>query len=378
MSSTSKVVQNLLLQHSKDVETPLDDIILNYVGDLFNSWHLDGYGVMELTTCLKPILLSSGLTEAHFDNFLSSLEIAFQFKDRTGNAPQISAVVPIETPVQMSLAPITAQMIDEPKNVTLDWLASKKVCASQVDRLKLEKAEYKLKMKAISRNKKVMADQASEIAAAVQKQMEFMSTTTSKKTSIEIVDELIVEQGNMVTVSRQHDIIVEGFDISLAGRRILTNASMTLAYGRRYGLIGRNGIGKSTLLRHIAGYQLQIPKSLSIVHVEQEVIGDETLALTSVLQADVKREALLSEEKRLVALLNSDLPGDSVAMASERLQSVYRLLQDMDSDDAESRYVSRLISFFQSSLGHVPSCLVLDSRRLISHVPPKNFLVAGE
>jgi ATP-binding cassette subfamily F protein 3 len=229
-------------------------------------------------------------------------------------------------------------MIDEPKIVSLDWLASKKVNASQVDRSKLEKAEYKLRMKAISRNKKAMADQASEIAAAVQKQLELMSTSATKKTPVEIVDELILEQNSSAAVSRQHDIIVEGFDISLAGRRILTNASMTLAFGRRYGLIGRNGIGKSTLLRHIASYQLSIPKSLSILHVEQEVVGDDTLALTSVLQADVKREALLSEERRLTALLHTDLSPENSKMASERLQTVYRLLQDMDSDDAEARY----------------------------------------
>jgi ATP-binding cassette subfamily F protein 3 len=183
-----------------------------------------------------------------------------------------------------------------------------------------------------------MADQASESAAAVQKQLELMSTSATKKTPVEIVDELILEQNSSAAVSRQHDIIVEGFDISLAGRRILTNASMTLAFGRRYGLIGRNGIGKSTLLRHIASYQLSIPKSLSILHVEQEVVGDDTLALTSVLQADVKREALLSEERRLTALLHTDLSPENSKMASERLQTVYRLLQDMDSDDAEARY----------------------------------------
>ena len=31
-----------------------------------------------------------------------------------------------------------------------------------------------------------------------------------------------------------------------------SGASLTLAAGRRYRLIGRNGVGKSTLLRHIA------------------------------------------------------------------------------------------------------------------------------
>jgi ATP-binding cassette subfamily F protein 3 len=45
-----------------------------------------------------------------------------------------------------------------------------------------------------------------------------------------------------------------------------------LSYGRRYGLVGRNGTGKSTLLRHISGRELWgIPAHLRILHVEQEV-----------------------------------------------------------------------------------------------------------
>ena len=39
-----------------------------------------------------------------------------------------------------------------------------------------------------------------------------------------------------------------------------------------------------------------IPAHLSILHVEQEVVGDDTLALQSVLESDIVRESLLAEE----------------------------------------------------------------------------------
>lgn len=35
-------------------------------------------------------------------------------------------------------------------------------------------------------------------------------------------------------------------------RTLLTGADLTLVYGRRYGMVGRNGIGKSTLLRMVS------------------------------------------------------------------------------------------------------------------------------
>ena len=45
--------------------------------------------------------------------------------------------------------------------------------------------------------------------------------------------------------------------------------------------------------------QLKIPSHISKLHVEQEVTGDETKALQSVLECDEKREGLLKLEREL-------------------------------------------------------------------------------
>ena len=73
------------------------------------------------------------------------------------------------------------------------------------------------------------------------------------------------------TKGKVKDIKIENFDISFSGKRILTNASLTLGYGRRYGLVGRNGVGKSTLLRAMSRREINVPAHISILHVEQEV-----------------------------------------------------------------------------------------------------------
>lgn len=69
--------------------------------------------------------------------------------------------------------------------------------------------------------------------------------------------------------------------------------------------MGRNGLGKTTLLRMIASKQLKIPSHISILHVEQEVVGDDTIALQSVLECDTVREYLLKREKEITSLVNS-------------------------------------------------------------------------
>ncbi len=86
-----------------------------------------------------------------------------------------------------------------------------------------------------------------------------------------------------------------------ASRCLLQGAELSLAFGRRYGLIGRNGLGKTTLLKMLASRNLRVPSHISILHVEQEVAGDETSALQSVLESDTLREELLGEEKSLNA-----------------------------------------------------------------------------
>jgi ATP-binding cassette subfamily F protein 3 len=65
------------------------------------------------------------------------------------------------------------------------------------------------------------------------------------------------------------------------------------------GLVGKNGTGKTSFLRAMAMHAIDgIPENCQILHVEQEVVGDDTTALQCVLNADVERVQLLQEEAR--------------------------------------------------------------------------------
>jgi ABC-type glutathione transport system ATPase component len=78
------------------------------------------------------------------------------------------------------------------------------------------------------------------------------------------------------------------------GPDLLTNANLTLGRGRRYGLMGRNGCGKTTLLTFLATRQIPkaIPKNMNMLLVRQEIIGDDHSAVETVLKSDVKRESV--------------------------------------------------------------------------------------
>lgn len=59
------------------------------------------------------------------------------------------------------------------------------------------------------------------------------------------------------------------------GKLLLESTDLTITAGRRYGLVGPNGKGKSTLLRLLAKRQIPVPDMLDVLLVEQEIVGDE-------------------------------------------------------------------------------------------------------
>uniref|UniRef100_A0AAQ5X321 ATP-binding cassette sub-family F member 1 n=1 Tax=Amphiprion ocellaris TaxID=80972 RepID=A0AAQ5X321_AMPOC len=128
------------------------------------------------------------------------------------------------------------------------------------------------------------------------------------------------------------DIKLERFSISAHGKELFVNADLLIVAGRRYGLVGPNGKGKTTLLKHIANRALSIPPNIDVLLCEQEVVADDTPAVQAVLKADTRRLKLLEEEKQLQARLEKG--EDAVA---ERLEKVYEELRAIGAAAAEAK-----------------------------------------
>ena len=63
---------------------------------------------------------------------------------------------------------------------------------------------------------------------------------------------------------------------------------------------------QTTLLRHLAEGLIPLPKFLNVVHVEQEITGDERSAIATILEADKEREWLLKVENLLCEAEDGD------------------------------------------------------------------------
>jgi ATP-binding cassette subfamily F protein 3 len=121
--------------------------------------------------------------------------------------------------------------------------------------------------------------------------------------------------------------------IRIGGRTLLDRANLTVAGGQRVGLVGRNGVGKSTLLRAIAGEvpldagDIRLPAATRVAQVRQEAPDGEGSLLDIVLQGDPERLSLLTEAE---------------AAPPERLAEIHERLRTIGADSAPARAASIL------------------------------------
>lgn len=144
-------------------------------------------------------------------------------------------------------------------SVDLEAANARKV-ESKVDRKKLEKAERKIAAKQQKKTFKTVEYEASRLL--------------NQPESTQSYEEFYMAVNPLQSAGsggKSKDIKIDNIDVSIGGKRILTDTTFTLAYGHRYGLVGNNGVGKSTLLRALSRREVPIPTHISILHVEQEV-----------------------------------------------------------------------------------------------------------
>jgi ATP-binding cassette subfamily F protein 3 len=115
----------------------------------------------------------------------------------------------------------------------------------------------------------------------------------------------------------------------IAGRPLLEGASMALPGGHKAGLIGRNGTGKTTLLKLIAGDlhadtgEIRLPNGTRVGRIAQEAPDGPQSLLDTVLAADTERQSLLDEAEH--------------ATDGHRIADIHQRLHELEAHSAPAR-----------------------------------------
>src|SRR5579863_10398271 len=121
---------------------------------------------------------------------------------------------------------------------------------------------------------------------------------------------------------------IENLVFDAWGRRFFDSASVAIPVGAKVGLVGRNGVGKSTLFKLIRGElaalggDIILPKRARIGSVDQEHPATPVTLIDTILAADHLREQLNAE-------LETAEP--------EELAEIYQRLAAIDADRAPAK-----------------------------------------
>ena len=129
-------------------------------------------------------------------------------------------------------------------------------------------------------------------------------------------------------------LVLDDISVRVAGRLLLDGASARIPEGARVGLVGRNGIGKTTLFRAIAGEiaiehgSIVMPARARIGRLAQEAPSGPERLIDVVLAADTERTQLLAEAE--------------VARDPHRIAEIQTRLADVGAHAAPARAASIL------------------------------------
>jgi ATP-binding cassette subfamily F protein 2 len=120
-----------------------------------------------------------------------------------------------------------------------------------------------------------------------------------------------VTTGVLASVPSSKDVKITSASLVFHGRVLVTDSTLELSSGRRYGLLGENGCGKSTILKAIAAREYPIPEHLDIYLLNEGAPPSELGALEWVVK---EAENELARLDKLAEKLLEDEGPESVVL----------------------------------------------------------------
>ena len=160
-----------------------------------------------------------------------------------------------------------------------------------------------------------------------------------------------VTTGVLSSMESSRDVKVTSASLVFHGKVLITDSTLELNFGRRYGLLGENGCGKSTLLKSIAQREYPIPDHIDIYLLNEGAPPTDLGALEWVVTE--AQNQLDRMEKQAEDILEEQGPDSPILEDLYDVSSLFSLAGSLE-------YTNLLPAYGQNGSLHFPHSCFLD------------------
>lgn len=179
------------------------------------------------------------------------------------------------------------------------------------------------------------------------------ATTAAKMSDVKKLTEQLdkhglsdrVTTGVLASLAASRDVKINSVSLVFHGKVLITDTTLELNYGRRYGLLGENGCGKSTLLKAIDKREFPIPEQVDIYLLNEGAPPSDLGALEWVVREAENEMARL--DKLAEDILERDGPDSPIL---EDLYEVCFVGSDVQLTDIASVWKRWILQLFKPGL----------------------------
>ena len=136
--------------------------------------------------------------------------------------------------------------------------------------------------------------------------------------------------GDLASRPTSRDIKIDNFSMGMNGRELIDDCEIEITIGRRYGLLGQNGCGKTNFLECLATREVPIPDHIDIYHLDEEAEPTDRVRHPD-RRGRARRTRWSAFEKLEEDIMENFGPED------ERLEAIYERLDEIDPTPSRAR-----------------------------------------
>ncbi|KAJ2614696.1 hypothetical protein GGH99_005108 [Coemansia sp. RSA 1285] len=298
------------------VQEALDQDTVDYLNSLIE----EDSSPEALRDATEPFLADAGMSDADIDAMFAKLSIHADSNDSGKSKVSDVQVEPVLLP-RAPAAPKTDAPVPLPKGPSTPAQTPGTSAPSSQS----------------SAKKQHVADKtgATTTTTAAATSSEPKKTAASAQVARTPVIQAFSQQSRFHTetlVTMSKDVDLKGVNVIVDNRELIVDARLWLKAGYRYGMVGRNGTGKSTLLSVIGnGSLVGFPENIRTLYIQQlDILDVGTTVIDSVLAADEQREKRMRDVRSIEAglktpdLLHAALEGYISRLANEKLNTAHK------------------------------------------------------